>query len=207
MAIDKIVAEYRLELDGLRKDFDAVKGQLKSLDEKISKSADTGSKKFDEMGNKVSGETEAKSSSIKNSIELLSNNSDLMLPLTSAMLASLKNIESSIGGVTNLVLRQVTGAQGFNVTEGFNQNGIGKGIESTVSTLNKLTFGLADTLSLGLFSAIGKALGGLFGTKTTIEGQGLYGASQNLGSILSQGFNLKEYVDTQTKKKYTLTMR
>ena len=55
MAIDKIVAEYRLELDGLRKDFDAVKGQLKSLDEKISKSADTGSKKFDEMGNKVSG--------------------------------------------------------------------------------------------------------------------------------------------------------
>ena len=42
MAIDKIVAEYRLELDGLRKDFDAVKGQLKSLDEKISKSADTG---------------------------------------------------------------------------------------------------------------------------------------------------------------------
>ena len=36
LAIDKIVAEYRLELDGLRKDFDAVKGQLKSLDEKIS---------------------------------------------------------------------------------------------------------------------------------------------------------------------------
>ena len=46
MAIDKIVAEYRLELDGLRKDFDAVKGQLKSLDEKISKSADTGSNRI-----------------------------------------------------------------------------------------------------------------------------------------------------------------
>ena len=28
MAIDKIVAEYRLELDGLRKDFDAVKGSI-----------------------------------------------------------------------------------------------------------------------------------------------------------------------------------
>jgi len=55
MAIDKIVAEYRLELDGLRKDFDAVKGQLKSVEETISKSADTGSKKFDEMGNQVSG--------------------------------------------------------------------------------------------------------------------------------------------------------
>ena len=55
MAIDKIVAEYRLELDGLRKDFDAVKDQVKSLEKTISKSADTGSKKFDEMGNKISG--------------------------------------------------------------------------------------------------------------------------------------------------------
>ena len=41
MAIDKIVAEYRLELDGLRKDFDAVKDQVKSVEETISKSADT----------------------------------------------------------------------------------------------------------------------------------------------------------------------
>ena len=38
MAIDKIVAEYRLELDGLRKDFDAVKDQVKSVEETISKS-------------------------------------------------------------------------------------------------------------------------------------------------------------------------
>ena len=30
MAIDKIVAEYRSELDGLRKDFDAVKDQVKT---------------------------------------------------------------------------------------------------------------------------------------------------------------------------------
>ena len=55
MAIDKIVAEYRLELDGLRKDFDAVKDQVKSVEETISKSADTGSKKFEEIGNQVSG--------------------------------------------------------------------------------------------------------------------------------------------------------
>ena len=42
-------------MTGLRKDFDAVKGQLKSVEETISKSADTGSKKFDEMGNQISG--------------------------------------------------------------------------------------------------------------------------------------------------------
>ena len=48
---------------------------------------------------------------------------------------------------------------------------------------------------------LGSLLGGLFGTKTTIKGQGLYGGSQDLGSILSQGYNLQEYVDIQTKKK------
>ena len=59
--------------------------------------------------------------------------------------------------------------------------------------------GLAVGALLG--PTLGKALGGLFGTKTTIKGQGLYGASQDLGSIVSQGFNLQEYVDIQTKKK------
>ena len=146
----------------------------------------------------VFGDTEAKSSSIKNSIEILSNNSDLMLPLTSAMLASLKNIESSIGGVTNLVLRQVTGTQGFNVTEGFNQNGFGSILQKSIESTFKVLF-LGDFLGIG--KALGGLLGGLFGSKTTIKGQGLYGASQDLGSILSQGFDLQEYVDIQTKKK------
>lgn len=148
----------------------------------------------------VFGDSEAKSASIVNSIDLLSENSDLMLPLTSAMLRSLRNIESNISGVTNLIIRQATG-EGFNIAEGFKQNGIGKGIESTVSTLNNLTFGLADTLTFGLFSAIGKALGGLFGTKTTVKGQGLFADTQKLGDIITKGFDLFEYVDVQIKKK------
>ena len=76
----------------------------------------------------VFGDSEAQSASIANSIDLLSENSDLMLPLTSAMLRSLRNIESSIGGVTNLILRQETG-KGFNIAEGFNQNAIGGFLE------------------------------------------------------------------------------
>ena len=52
-----------------------------------------------------------------------------------------------------------------------------------------------------LVDAIGKALGGLFGTKTTIKGQGLFGDTQKLGDIITKGFDLFEYVDVQIKKK------
>lgn len=126
----------------------------------------------------VFGDSEAKSSSIANSIDLLSENSDLILPLTSAMLRSLKNIESSIGGLTNLVIRTDVGKD-FNIAEGFKPNAIGK---------------LFGGISGGIF-------GGLFGTKTTIKASGLYGGAQSLGDILSGGFDLQEYVDVNVKKK------
>lgn len=148
----------------------------------------------------VFGDTEAKSESIKRSIDLLADNSDLMLPLTDAMLRSLRNIESNIGGLTNLLIRTGVGKD-FNIAEGFSPNAIGSGISKTFSAFNDLTFGAADFLTLGLFSAVGDLLGGLFGTKTTVKGQGLYGADQSLGSILENGFSLQEYVDVNTKKK------
>lgn len=143
----------------------------------------------------VFGDSEAQSASIANSIDLLSENSDLMLPLTSAMLRSLRNIESSIGGVTNLILRQETG-QGFNITDGFNQNAIGGFLEKAG---NSFFAGIGDFL--GINKMLGGLLGGLFGSKTTVKGQGLFGGAQSLGDILSGGFNLQEYIDVQVKKK------
>lgn len=143
----------------------------------------------------VFGDSEAQSASIANSIDLLSENSDLMLPLTSAMLRSLRNIESSIGGVTNLILRQETG-QGFNIVEGFNQNAIGGFLEKAG---NSFFAGIGDFL--GINKMLGGLLGGLFGSKTTVKGQGLFGGAQSLGDILSGGFDLQEYVDVQVKKK------
>ncbi len=142
----------------------------------------------------VFGDSAAQSASIANSIDLLSENSDLMLPLTSAMLRSLRNIESNIGGVTNLIVRQATG-QGFNVTEGFTQNSIGSILEKATNTL----FGGLDFLGIG--KAVGSLLGGLFGSTTSIKGQGLFGGAQSLSDIMSGGFSLQEYIDVQTKKK------
>ena len=60
---------------------------------------------------------------------------------------------------------------------------------------------LTGGIGLLLGASLGKLLGGLFGTKTTIKGQGLFGKNQKLGDILSKGFNLQEYVDIQVKKK------
>ena len=176
----------------------------------------------------VFGDSEAKSASIANSIDLLSENSDLMLPLTSAMLRSLRSIESNIGGVTNLILRSELG-KGFNVSEGFQQDklgslvgnvgslalGVGGAVGGSIAGAfgaGLLGAGMGSALGVGLGLAtggiglllgasVGKLLGGLFGTKTTVKASGLYGGDQKLGDILSKGFNLQEYVDIQTKKK------
>lgn len=65
------------------------------------------------------------------------------------MLRSLRNIESNIGGLTNLLIRTGVGKD-FNIAEGFKMNGIGKALANpTVGALGGL---------LG-----GGALGGLFG--------------------------------------------
>lgn len=150
----------------------------------------------------VFGDKEAKSESIKKSIDLLADNSRVELPLTAAMLKSLRNIESNIGGLTNLLIRNEPAKElAASIGQGFKMDGIGKGITKTFDVVNKLTFGFADKLTLGLFSAIGNLLGGLFGKKVSVKGQGLYGDAQKLGDIVSDGFNLKEYVDIQTKKK------
>ena len=161
----------------------------------------------------VFGDSTAKSESINNSIDLLSENSDLMLPLTSAMLASLRNIESNIGGVTNLVIRNAVGSKLVGgVNQGFNPNTLGKLLSNpTVGVLGGSAMGAMGALAIAgpigmaigaiLGPTLGKVLGGLFGTKTTVKGQGLFGGAQSLSNIMSNGFDLQEYVDVQTKKK------
>lgn len=150
----------------------------------------------------VFGDPTAKSESIKKSIDLLAENSDVTTPLTAAMLKSLQNIESNIGGLANLLIRNAPGSKLVEgVNQGFKQNSIGNTITKGTDVLNKMTFGLADTLSLGLFSSVGKLLGDLFGTEVSVKGQGLFGANQQLGDIVGEGFSLQEYVDVQTKKK------
>ena len=157
----------------------------------------------------VFGDPTAQSESIKNSIDLLSENSDLMLPLTSAMLRSLRNIESSIGGVTNLILRGELGGDFSNL--GF--EGKLTGIIGTANSLFvKFTNGLEKVLTGGLLSKVGlgglgssivsSIVGGLFGkTSQEVVASGLYAGNQKLSDILSNGINLRQYADVKTTKK------
>lgn len=160
----------------------------------------------------VFGDSEAQSASIANSIDLLSENSDLMLPLTSAMLRSLRNIESSIGGVTNLILRGDLGGDFSNLEFDARLTGVIGAVDKTFTdyaktTMNVLTLGLDKILlggALGNLAGgiVSTVLGGLFGkTSQKVVASGLYAGKQTLGSILENGINLRQYADVKTTKK------
>lgn len=145
----------------------------------------------------VFGDPTAKSESIKKSIDLLAENSDVTTPLTAAMLKSLQNIESNIGGLANLLIRNAPGSKLVEgVNQGFKQNTIGGFLEKA----GKTAFAAIGDF-LGINKMLGSLLGGLFGKKVSVKGQGLFGSNQQLGDIIGDGFSLQEYVDIQTKKK------
>lgn len=54
----------------------------------------------------------------------------------------------------------------------------------------------------GLGKVLGSIVNALFGTKTSIVGQGIYGGAQSLGSILSGGFDASYYTDIKKTKKF-----
>jgi len=129
----------------------------------------------------VLGDADAKSESIKNAIDQLKDVDTTMLTYSRQMAASLSSIESQIGSLASLVVRTGDVNADTGVDTGFKANLIGS--------------------VLGSIPLIGGILGGLFGTKTTITGSGLYAAPQSLGDILSGGFDASYYSDVQKKKK------
>jgi hypothetical protein len=129
----------------------------------------------------VLGDTSAKSDSIKNAIDALKEVDTVTSTFAREMAASLKSIDSQIGGVASLVVRSGNIDASSGVTEGFKANAIG-------SVLIKIP-------------VIGGILGGLFGSKTSVIGSGLYGGAQSVGSILGGGFDASYYSDIEKKKK------
>ncbi len=153
----------------------------------------------------VFGDSTAKSDSIAKAIDHLLEVDTLTMRYSAAMLASLRNIEANIGGLTNLIIR-TNGAEASaaGVNTGYQSTGvtglIGKGLEGVGSVLNKIP--IIGGILGGLVGLVGKAFGALFGTKTTITGQGIFGRGQSLADILSGGFDASYYSDVKKTKKF-----
>lgn len=133
----------------------------------------------------VFGDSAAKSESISKSIEILADNSDIALRYSSGMLASLKNIEGSLTGATNSVIRgrgQLTGSSFQEVSK----------MPSIAQTLASVP--LLGGMAAGL-------LGGLFSSKKTLLDSGLIAGTQNVSDILKNGLQVSGYQDVNTKKK------
>lgn len=152
----------------------------------------------------VFGDPSAQSESISKSIDLLADSATLENRISSAMLASLKSIESNIGGLTNLLVRSGGAGEGLaaGVKDGFKADFIGSTLGKAADFQNSLGIGKKlFGIDLDIGGMVIKALGGLFGSKSKITGQGLTAVPEALADILANGFDLLEFVAVQTKKK------
>lgn len=148
----------------------------------------------------VFGDSKAQSESIKRAIDTLKDVDTVTNAYARDMAASLKSIDSQIGGFTSLVLRAGDISASTGVTPGFKSN--------ATATLAGIGFAIGGPIGAGIgalltkIPIIGGILKGLFGTKTTVVGSGLYGGAQSLGSILSGGFDAQYFSDVQKKKRF-----
>lgn len=148
-------------------------GSGKSVSQQRQDSQGTGS---------ILGDSSAKSDSIARSIELAAANSNIELTHTAGMLASLKAIENSIGGLGNLLVR------GSGLTGELSGD---KG-----SSAQSLFMSMQPFWSIGA-KTVGKLVGSILGGKVTTLDTGLTANAASLGSIAAGGITAQQYTDTK----------
>ncbi|WP_298235917.1 hypothetical protein [uncultured Azohydromonas sp.] len=149
----------------------------------------------------VLGDVSAQSESIANSIDALREVDTLTMRYSAAMLSSLRNIESSLAGVSSLIVRAgVVEASGAGIAVGREVSTMGK-IEGAAvrAAAAYVSFGLTEVLGIG--KALSNLAGKMFSTKTSITGQGITADPQALGAIMASGFQASYYADVYQKKK------
>jgi tape measure domain-containing protein len=139
----------------------------------------------------VFGAPDAKSESISKGISILVDNSDIALEYSSGMLRSLLNIEASLTGATNAILRSggsITGRgfEGSSRNSSWAQAALFGGV---VGILDKMLFG----------GTVSRLLG--FGSRSELKDTGITAGNQSVGGILSGGFKGNTYSDIETTKK------
>lgn len=153
----------------------------------------------------VLGDGGAKSDSLVKGIEALRDVDTLTMRYSAQMLASLQSIESNIGGLASLVVQSgAIGSAAGGVQTGFKRDAIGNGISMAYDVMSSVikTVPVFGDVMAGINTAIGNLVSNLFGTKTSIQGQGISAGAQSLTSILANGFNAQYYTDIEEKSKF-----
>lgn len=160
----------------------------------------------------VFGDSSAKSGSIANSLKLLNDTQDIALDFTKQMAASLKTIESNIGGLTNIYLR-TGGASALESTIATGK--FDTALSKTVAAVSNFAIGLVSPVTaiadfvLGggnmkggpITGAVNSIAQALFGGSTSITGSGISANKQAFADISALGFQGQTFADVQTKKK------
>jgi hypothetical protein len=143
------------------------------------------------------GDNSSPSESLAKSIEILAPADPIMMKNSSEMVRYLRNISDNIGNFGLALSRAgVLEGNAAAAKTGFN----------TTSTSNMLLWGgqfirdIGGALGLGtVMDSLSKALG--FGTKTSIEGQGITAGPQSIGSIRRSGFSGNFYTNIKEEDK------
>lgn len=152
----------------------------------------------------VFGDSEAKSESISNALEMLRDNSDIGLEHSSKMLMALRNIEASMAGLVNAIIRAkgITSGKNMGIFEG--QLG-----QHTGDPLLGM-FGINDSKG-GLYKA--PVIGGLVKSLHSMWGkttQSITDAGILINGSMSQlsgGNGMQQYADIETKKTSMFGMK
>lgn len=130
----------------------------------------------------VLGDSDAKSESIANSLEILAKDSGLGLVHFSSMDKSLQTLVAGISGLSSLLVR------GTNLTS--------KLPEDTISSVNKLFKDGHAPWSIGA-NMMSKVFGSIFGGKTSVEDVGIKMNASTLSQLSQSGANVSQYIDTK----------
>ena len=148
----------------------------------------------------VLGDAAAKSNSIANSIDRLSDIDQLTMRYSAQMAASLRNIESSMGGLASIVVRtyglttgNITGVQTGISTETFGQSMGALGFMDRITEQALSQLPVIGDLAKGLFSAFGS-------TKVKLIDSGVQFDQGSIADYIA-GLGMSQYGTLETTKK------
>lgn len=140
----------------------------------------------------VLGDKSAKSESMSNALDLVADNTYRDMTISSSMLASLRNIESSLGGLGNLITR----------TDGVSAAADSVATGHSISAAYNLVPVIGQIITLGSKLPGGAIINKLFGATTSVVDEGITAMKSSLANVEAFGLDAQSYATVNTKKKF-----